>query len=143
MTRSKRLRPIVELAEHREKEASVAMADAETRLAQHTELLENLERYHADYTTRPAIPNADAVRLQDFRIFMDRLEHAIARQRQLIARLESECADHRDTWTGHRSHRKALDNAASRYASAEMLAAEKEEQRQIEEVSALLRFRSG
>lgn len=141
MTRSKRLRPIVELATHAEREASVAMADAETRLSEHARLLSELERYHAEYADRGMTGSADAVRLQDYRLFMERLEQAIARQRELIARLETEARDHRDTWTARRSHRKALDNAAARYAAGETRAADKQEQAHIEEVCSLLRTR--
>lgn len=141
MTRSRRLRPIVELAEHAEREASVAMADAETRREEHARLLAELERYHAEYAGDGVIANTDPVRLQDYRLFMQRLEQAIANQRELLDRLEGEALDHRDTWTSRRSHRKALDNAAARFAAGEAQAADKLEQAHIEEVCALLRSR--
>lgn len=140
MTRSERLRPIVEIAEHAEREASAAMASAETRLEEQSRLLLELERYHAEYASN-SLTGADAVRLQDFRLFMDRLEQAIARQRELIARLEAEAVDHRDTWVSRRSERKALDNAAARYAAGEAREEQRREQAHIDEICALLRNR--
>ncbi len=141
MTRSKRLQPIAEVAAQRECESSRALAATHTRLDQHRELLENLERFHREYAHNPALSSADPVRLQDYRLFMDRLEHAIVRQREQLAGVHAELEMQQAQWAGRRSHRKALDNAAARYERAETKAAEQDEQRQLEEIAALLRSR--
>ncbi len=144
MSRSKRLQPIAELAAHAEEEASKQLVDTQTRLDQQENLLQNLENYHAEYTTSniiSRIASADAVRLQDYRLFLDRLEHAIVRQHELIGRLREEFDQSHSQWKDRRSHRKALDNVTGRYARAEAHTRDVLEQQQIEEVSALLRTR--
>ena len=145
MSRSKRLKPIADLAAHHEKEASKQLAASQEKLSQQEQLLTELEAYHAEYTTTnimSQVAAADPVRLQDYRLFLDRLEHAIARQRQLLAGLRDELDRDHASWRERRSHRKALDNVTERYARAEARDQEQLEQRQLEEVSALLRTRS-
>lgn len=144
MSRAKRLQPIADLAAHSEHEASKELAEIQTRLEQQENLLQDLELYHAEYTTGTiisSIASADAVRLQDYRLFLDRLENAIVRQHELIGRLRREFDQIHARWTDRRSHRKALDNVTGRYARAEAHVKDVEEQNQIEEVSALLRTR--
>ena len=143
MTRSRRLQPIAELAAQREQESSKALAETHERVDQHQALLENLERFHREYAHEPALSTADPVRLQDYRLFMDRLEHAIARQREQLAGAQNELELQQAQWSGRRSHRKALDNATARYAQAETRAAERDEQLEVEEIAALLRGRNG
>lgn len=144
MSRAKRLKPIAELAAHHEKEASKQLAANRERLAQQEQLLVELVDYHAEYTATDLmshVATANPVRLQDYRLFLDRLEHAIVRQRELVARLREEL-DHSHThWSERRSQRKALDNATERYARAEARDEQTREQHQLEEVSALLRTR--
>ncbi|NND61482.1 MAG: flagellar export protein FliJ [Gammaproteobacteria bacterium] len=141
MNRSKRLQPIADIAAHREQEASKRMAAARANLDKHRAMLTDLERYHEEYA-QSHNSFADAVRLQDFRLFMDRLEHAIAQQRRLIVTLEREFDTQQDDWRDRRSQRKALDMAADRFAREERRIAEQDEQRQIEEIAALLRTRA-
>ncbi|MBT8137856.1 MAG: flagellar export protein FliJ [Gammaproteobacteria bacterium] len=144
MNRSKRLQPIAELAAHHEKEASKQLADSRERVAQQEQMLVELIDYHAEYSSTELMSHAataNPVRLQDYRLFLDRLEHAIMRQRELIARLREDL-DHSHThWSERRSQRKALDNVTDRYARAEARDEQTREQRQLEEVSALLRTR--
>ena len=139
MTRSSRLRPIAELAAQREQESSKALAQTHARVDEHRALLDNLERFHRGYAHEPALATADPVRLQDYRLFMDRLEHAIALQRRQLAEAQGELERLRTQWSGRRSHRKALDNATARRATAETRAAERAEQLEVEEIAALLR----
>lgn len=144
MSRAKRLQPIADLAAHREQEASKQLVEAQSKLDQQQTLLNELENYHAEYTTANiigSIASADAVRLQDYRLFLDRLEHAIVRQHELIGRLQEDFEQTHTRWTDRRSHRKALDNVTSRYARAEAHVRDVQEQQQIEEVCALLRTR--
>lgn len=145
MNRSKRLQPIAELAAHAEEEASKQLAETQTQLDQQEKLLHDLEDYHAEYTTANVvsqIASADAVRLQDYRLFLDRLEHAIVRQRELIGHLRVEVDQSQSQWKDRRSHRKALDNAKGRFARAEARTRDVLEQQQVEEISALLRTRN-
>ena len=138
MTRSSRLQPIAELAAQREQESSKALAETHARVDEQQTLLDNLERFHREYASEPAMSASDPVRLQDYRLFMDRLEHAIARQREQLARAQGELERQQAQWSGRRSHRKALDNATARYAQAETRAAERDEQSEVEEIAALL-----
>ncbi|MDH3645516.1 MAG: flagellar export protein FliJ [Gammaproteobacteria bacterium] len=144
MSRSRRIQPIANLAAHHEKEATKQLGETQARLDDQEKLLDDLEQYHAEYTTANVMSHeatADPVRLQDYRLFLDRLEHAIVRQHQLIARLRDEFAESHSQWAERRTHRKALDNATDRYAQAEQRTEDRREQEQIEEVSALLRTR--
>ncbi len=144
MNRSRRLQPIVDLAGHEENQASRQMAATREKLEQQEKLLRDLEDYHAEYTSTKLMSHtgvADPVRLQDYRLFLDRLEHAIVRQHELIARLRADLDTDRDAWRQRRSHRKALDNVTGRYARAEAREMELREQQQTEEISALLRAR--
>ena len=117
------------------------MAATQERLDRHQALLLDLERYHAEYCATNTIELSDPVRLQDYRLFMDRLEHAIQKQRSLIASLAVELNQDHARWTDRRSKRKALDKATDRFARDERLAQECSEQQQIEEIAALLRSR--
>ena len=144
MNRSKRLQPIADMAVHHEHEATKQLVDTQARLDQQEKLLSDLEAYHAEYTTAnviSSVASADPVRLQDYRLFLDRLENAIVRQHQLISRVRDEFATDHSQWTEKRSQRKALENVTGRYARAEAHSDDQLEQQQMEEVSSLLRLR--
>ena len=76
--KSKRLEPIHEIAENSAKDLSRPMAEAERRVVELEHQLEQLKRYRQDYMGRSGDAGVamDPVRLQNMRVFMDRLAEA-------------------------------------------------------------------
>jgi flagellar FliJ protein len=131
MTKSKRFEPIQQLASNSADALSRAMADAGRRVADLERQLEQLERYRAEYMQSSAATGAgamDAVKLQNYRSFLDRLADA---KRQHMKNLEAARADYekrRALWSEKRVEAESLGRAVARFRKEEQAVADRREQ---------------
>ncbi|WJW74571.1 flagellar export protein FliJ [Thiohalobacter sp. IOR34] len=136
MSRSRRMRPVVEVADRREQQAARILGEARRRLQEEEAKLAQLIEYHADYARRLEAGSGaslSAARLQDFRLFLDRLAQAIRQQRERIERQRLDCEEKRLAWLATRSRSQALDKVVERYQREEQKAAARREQRESDE----------
>jgi flagellar FliJ protein len=132
MTKSKRFEPIREIASSSADALSRAMADAGRRVADLERQLEQLERYRAEYMQSSATAGSsmDAVKLQNYRSFLDRLGEA---KRQHQKNLEAARADYekrRALWSEKRVEAESLGRVVERFRKEERAAEERREQRE-------------
>jgi flagellar FliJ protein len=130
MTKSKRFEPIQELASNSADVLSRAMADAGRRVAELERQLEQLERYRAEYMQSSAAAGGamDAVKLQNFRSFLDRLAEA---KRQHLKNLEVARAEYekrRALLSEKRVEAESLGRAVERFRKEEQAVADRREQ---------------
>ena len=142
MTRSKRMQSVVEVTASRERDAARRLGDLQNRELAAAQRLEELIRYREEYTRQFADGvSLPAARLQDYRVFLSRLNQAVEAQQKLLARAQQECAAQRSRWLEIHSRAQALDKVALRYRDAERDDHERREQKEADQRSNNVRKR--
>ena len=108
------------------------MGEAGRRVAELERQLEQLKTYRDDYTrnSTEARGTMDAVRLQNYRSFLDRLGEAM---RQHVTKLDSARAEYerrRVQWSEKRIEAESLARVIDRFRKEELYGAEQREQRE-------------
>ena len=132
-SRADRLQPVVDLAEKREQEATLAMADQRNQLAAARQQLDELRRYRDDYGSIPSGSNVAGI--LNRQSFLARIDMAIVQQMGEVARRERAVAASQQAWMEARGRAKALDTVTTRYRDAERKAEDRREQNQADERS--------
>jgi flagellar FliJ protein len=132
MMRSKRFEPIQDIAASSAADLSRAMADAGRRVAELERQFDQLKTYREEYTrnSTEARGTMDAVRLQNYRSFLDRLGEAM---RQHVSKLDTARAEYekrRLQWSEKRIEAESLGRVIERFREEEQHVAEQREQRE-------------
>ncbi len=138
MKKSRRLKPVVRVAEGREQQAARALGVAQTRLRQVQQQQEELQRYRDDYRQRFQQVGAmgmGAVQLGDYQQFLHKLEQAIEQQGQQVAQATQEVEAKRVLWFASRGKVRMLDTVVARYQAIEEQQVARREQREQDERS--------
>ncbi len=135
MTRSKRMAPVQDLAEEREREARAAMALARRALDDAERQLKQLRGYRADYLERVSAGAADGVRLQNFHAFLGRLTGAIEQQDKSVAVALGELERATDAWRERRIEAASIGRAVEKISTGERRVADRRAQREADEHS--------
>lgn len=114
------MQPVVDVAARREREAASQLGEGQARRQQAEQRLQDLIAYRDEYSRQfDAAGSVNAVRLRDYRIFLDRLNQAIEQQRGLCARAAADCEALRLRWLEVHGRAQALDKVVSRYQAEE------------------------
>lgn len=138
MTRSKRMNPVLKVAEHREKDAARRLGQTQQRLQQQQARLRELIGYRDEYNLKfqqTCGAGVDVKQLQEYRLFLSRLNDAIAQQQRVIVNAEREVERARAGWLSTRTRSQALDKVRDRFIHAERQEAERREQADLDERS--------
>lgn len=138
MTRSERMDPVLKVAAHREKDAARRMGQTQQRLQQQQERLRELVGYRDEYNLKfqqTCSAGMDVKQLQEYRLFLSRLNDAIRQQQQVVAKAERELEHARNVWLGTRTRSQALDKVRERFVDAERREADRREQADLDERS--------
>lgn len=138
MTRSKRMNPVLRVAEHREKDAARRLGQTQQRLQQQQARLQELIGYRDEYNQKfqqTCSAGVDVKQLQEYRLFLSRLNDAIAHQQRVIANAEREVEQARAGWLRTRTRSQALDKVRDRFIEAERREADRREQADSDERS--------
>lgn len=138
MKKSKRLQPVVKVAEGREQQATQVLGDAQTKLAAAEQRLTELKTYREEYIARFHAAGAagmGAVRMEDYQNFLHKLALAITQQVQLIAQAAKVVDETRHLWHVSRSKVQMLDTVVSRYETEERRMVDRKEQGEQDERS--------
>jgi flagellar export protein FliJ len=132
MLRSKRFQPIEEIASNAANDLSRAMGDAARRVADLERQHEQLKTYRAEYvrSTTQRSGAMDAVKLQNYRAFLDRLSEAL---RQHVVKLDAARLDYekrRTAWSAKRVEAQSLNRVIARFRKEEVHEVERREQRE-------------
>ena len=132
MMKSKRFEPIQEIASTSAKDLSRAMGEAGRKVADIESQLEQLKSYRDEYVRNSTQSAAamDAVKLQNYRSFLDRLGEAL---RQHVKSLETARAEYerkRALWSEKRVEAESLSRVVDRFRKEEQHVADRREQRE-------------
>jgi len=136
MTKSKRFEPIQEIASNSADALSRPMADAARKVADLERQLAQLQTYRDEYVRNSAVAGAmDAVKLQNYRSFLDRLGEAM---RQHVKNLDVARADYerrRQQWSEKRIEAQSLGRAVERFRAEEQRAADRCDQHELDDAA--------
>ena len=132
MKRSKRFEPIQAIAAASATDLSRAMGDAARRVADLERQADQLKSYRDEYVAKSTEERGtmDAVKLQNYRLFLERLGEAIRQQSTLVDQARAEYETRRLEWSAKRIEAEVLGRAADRFRKEELHAAEQREQRE-------------
>jgi len=135
--KSKRFEPIQEIASTSAKDLSRAMGDAARKVADLERQLKQLQTYRDEYVrnTTQSAAAIDAVKLQNYRSFLDRLGEALRQHQQNLDNARAEYERRRQLWSEKRVEAESLSRVVDRFRKEEQHAAEQREQREGDEAA--------
>jgi flagellar FliJ protein len=142
MMKSKRFEPIQEIASNSANDLSRIMAEAGRKVADLEHKLEQLQSYRDEYVRNSAQSNGaiDAVKLQNYRSFLDRLGEALNQQLKSLDLARKEFEKRRAQWSEKRVEAESLNRVVDRFRKDEQHAADRKEQREGDEAAMRLRL---
>ncbi len=132
MLRSKRFEPIEEIAANSASDLSRAMGAAARDVAHLERQLEQLRTYRDEYVSSSTGNRGamDAVKLQNYRSFLDRLGEVLRQHLTKLDKARAEYERRRLLWSEKRIEAESLGRAIDRFRKEELHAAEQREQRE-------------
>jgi flagellar protein FliJ len=137
MMKSKRFEPIQEIASTSAKDLSRAMGEAGRQVAELERKLQQLQTYRDEYTKTSSQSGSsmDAVKLQNYRSFLDRLGDAMRQQQKLLEHARAEYEKKRADWSEKRVEAESLGRVVERFRKEEQRAVDQREQREGDEAA--------
>jgi flagellar protein FliJ len=132
MMKSKRFEPIQQIASTSAMDLSRAMGDAGRKVADLERQLEQLQSYRDEYV-RNSTQSAgamNAVQLQNYRSFLDRLGEALRQHLKNLDAARAEYEKRRVLWSEKRIEAESLGRVVDRFRKEEQHAADRREQRE-------------
>ena len=131
MVKSKRFEPIREIASTSAKDLSRDMAEAAKKVADLERQLEQLQAYRDEYVRNSTQSSGamDAVKLQNYRSFLDRLGEALRQHLRSLDHARAEFEKRRSQWSEKRIEAESLNRVVDRFRKEEQRAADRREQR--------------
>jgi flagellar FliJ protein len=132
MMKSKRFEPIQEIASTEAVDLSRAMGEAGRKVADIESQLEQLKSYRDEYVRNSTQSAAamDAVKLQNYRSFLDRLGEALRQHMKSLETARAEYERRRALWSEKRVEAESLSRVVDRFRKEEQHVAERREQRE-------------
>jgi len=132
MMKSKRFEPIQEIAANSADQLSRAMADAGLKVTDLERQLQQLQSYRDEYlrNSGPTAGSTDAVKLQNYSTFMDRLGEALRQHLKNLDNARAEYEKRRALWSEKRVEAESLSRVVDRLRKEERHAADQREQRE-------------
>lgn len=141
MKKSDKIKPVVKLAQNKEKQAARQMGQAQHVLQENINRLGELQQYLSEYQGHYRQTGAQGVsvdKLKRFQAFMGNLSTAITQQQQVVANKTNEFENYRQRWLHVRSKSQALEKVREKYQAQEVKLQEQREQQLNDEKSMLL-----
>jgi flagellar protein FliJ len=137
MMKSKRFEPIQEIAATSAKDLSRAMGDAARKVTDLERQLKQLESYRDEYVrnTTQSAAAIDAVKLQNYRSFLDRLGEALRQHQKNLDNARAEYERRHQLWSEKRIEAESLSRVVDRFRKEEQHAADQREQREGDEAA--------
>ena len=132
MMKSKRFEPIQEIASSRAVDLSRAMGEAGRKVADIESQLEQLKTYRDEYVRNSTQSAAamDAVKLQNYRSFLDRLGEALHQHMKSLETARAEYERRLALWSEKRVEAESLSRVVDRFRKEEQHVADRREQRE-------------
>lgn len=135
MTRTQRLRPVVQHTEKQQQRALQEVVQSQAELDMEKARLAQLQDYKIDYLQKRKydIGVFTPHELQEFNRFMQQLDHTIERQMELVDMRRQALDDKRRRWTETRIDSKKMHRVVEKLQQQEVLEQERKEQKALDE----------
>lgn len=137
MTRSDRLKPIVEYKDQQQKQYLQDMADSKSRWEQQKQQLENLYQYQNEYHIKQAHENDSSslsvMQLVEERRFIDQLDDTIKQQTLIVQQAEREFQIKQKHWLRMKNDANAVEHLVENLHEEERKDADRQEQKLLDE----------
>jgi flagellar export protein FliJ len=142
MRKSKRFQPIHEIASTSAKDLSREMGEAHAKVADLEKQLQQLESYRDEYVRNSTQSGGaiDAVKLQNYRSFLERLGEAMRQHAKSLEAARAEYEKRRLVWSEKRIEAESLSRVVDRFRKEEQYAADAREQRDGDEAAMRVAF---
>ena len=143
-SRAARLAPVVDMAERAEREAALQLGHCQGLLRQAEVQLGDLERYRGDYQQQWITEGQRGVSgqwLMNYQRFLSQLESAIGQQQRSLDWHRNNLDKLREQWQQRRARLDGLRKLVERYLQEARTAADKREQKLLDEFSQRLSSR--
>lgn len=138
MSSSKRLKPIKQLAENKEKKAAQNLGKSVEYRKLQLNKLAQLRNYRAEYVNSMSQKTQQGMfgdQLQQYHLFLTKLDTAIQHQEQIVAHSEQSLVESQDNWRADSSRANAISSAIDKMKTKENQQKEKRENAQVDELS--------
>jgi len=137
MMKSKRFEPIQEIASNSAMDLSRAMGEAGHKVQDLENQLAQLQSYRDEYVRNSTQANGtmDAVKLQNYRSFLDRLGEALRQHLKSLDAARKEFERRRAQWSEKRIEAESLSRVVDRFRKEEQHVADRREQRDGDEAA--------
>lgn len=136
MTKSDRLKPVIKIAENRERAAAKVLGEAQKVVQQRKKRLDELTSYRSDYCARfnggQNAPRPVAI-IANFRVFLTRLDDAIVQQQKLLEASLRDLEQKKQRWLTERTKTMALDKVSTRLQTQERQQSDRKEQKETDD----------
>lgn len=131
MKKSQRIQTIIEIKAAQEKNSLEALGASQRKLLATQVQVESLKKYRREYhdkINQQGAGGISIVQLLEFRVFMDKLDKAIAGQENALRECETELMTKRKIWEGLHYKTQGLQKVCNSALSAELKQEDKLEQ---------------
>ena len=136
MQRSKKLQPVANLAKLNERSAAKQHGSVLRELKKQENQLDELINYRNQYLTAfktASESGLSAIQMQDYRIFLQRLEDAIQQQQQNVINGRENTQSSQTKWTDTRNQSEMINKVVENRQQVENQQVKKREQRELED----------
>lgn len=127
---------VLQVNQAREQEATRQLVEARNRLAEQQARYDELQGYRRQYLQRFQQVGSQGLgvgQLNEYRVFLARLDQALEQQQQILERCRQELARCQQHWLARRQEKKAVEKLAERRAEAALRSALRREQKESDE----------
>lgn len=142
MKRSKRLQVVLDLAERKRKQAEQLLSQSQSRVQQGEATLAQLRDYYSDYANSFYSAGSTGVtpgQLHTHQAFMQKLRVAVEQQKNALLMDRAQLEKVQEHWQAAYRHFKAVDTLVEKLKKEELVQEEKQQQKELDERSQLIR----
>jgi flagellar FliJ protein len=136
MKQSTKLQPIANIRKQQEENAGRLHGEAIREAEQQQSQLDELMKYRAEYINgfeSVGKSGLSAIQAQEYRLFINRLDEAIAQQKLFVENGKSRCEASQQEWLDKRSKSKIINKVVEKRQHAERLQKVMSEQKELED----------
>ena len=135
MTRTQRLRPVVQHTDKKEQQALQELAQSQGLLEIEKAKLAQLKQYKQEYLQKKQqdIGVFSPIELQEFNRFLQQLEETIERQQEVIEIRRQELEHKREIWQSTRIDSRVMHKVVDKLKQQEITEQERREQKAMDE----------
>ena len=137
MTRTQRLRPVVQHNDKKEQLALQEVAVSQNLLQIEQTRQAQLQDYKLEYLQKKKydIGVFTPIELQEFNRFMQQLDQAIVRQMEVVELRQQELAQKRELWNAMRIDSKKMHKVVEKLQQQEFVEQERKEQKALDDIT--------